>query len=193
MYGVSADLTEYFREIDPKKRLVILDSLPESGAVDFVREVYNDRYSDHEGKGRKNIDWWLWRCICLQILYGRGRFLRKFRDKEVTAIISELRMNDTDESHRAVLYHEYRNTARRYLSTCKSGDYASGFMGFRKASDEEKIIKACADIWQMSGGIAHSSGNDSAMLLWVEAFRDELMNYDDICREEYKKLREEDS
>ena len=193
MYGVSADLTEYFREIDPKKRLVILDSLPESGAVDFVREVYNDRYSDHEGKGRKNIDWWLWRCICLQILYGRGRFLLKFRDKEVTAIISELRMNDTDESHRAVLYHEYRNTARRYLSTCKSGDYASGFMGFRKASDEEKIIKACADIWQMSGGIAHSSGNDSAMLLWVEAFRDELMNYDDICREEYKKLREEDS
>ena len=193
MYEVSADLTEYFREIDPKKRLVILDSLPESGAADFAREVYNDRYSDHENKGRKNIDWWLWRCICLQILYGRGRFLRKFRDKEVTAIISELRMNDTDESHRAVLYHEYRNTARRYLSTCKSGDYASGFMGFRKASDEEKIIKACADIWQMSGGIAKSSGNDSAMLLWVEAFRDELMNYDDICRDEYEKLREEDS
>ena len=191
MYEISADLTEYFREIDPKKRLVILDALPESEAVNFAREVYNDRYSDHEGKGRKNIDWWLWRCICLQILYGRGNFLRWFRDKEITTIISELRMNDTDESHRAILYSEYRNTARRYLSTCKSGDYASSFMGFRKASDEEKIIKACADIWQMSGGVAKKTGNESAMSLWAEAFRDEVYEYDDICRDEYERLKEE--
>lgn len=100
-------------------------------------------------------------------------------------------MNDTDESHKAILYHEYRNTARRYLSTCRSGDYASSFMGFRKASDEEKIIKACADIWQMSGGIAKSSGNDTAMKLWVDAFREEIVNYDDICRDEYEILRKE--
>ncbi len=192
MYEIDSNYSEYFREIDPKKRLVILDSLSESGGVDFVREVYNDRYSDHENKGRKNIDWWLWRCICLQLLYGRGGFFRRFRDREVTAIISELRMNDTDESHRAYLYHEYRNTARRYLSTCKSGDYASSFMGFRKASDEDKIIKACADIWQMSGGIARSSGNESAMNLWAEAFRDEILNYDDICREEYERLSREE-
>lgn len=190
MYEIDGALTEYYREIDPKKRLVILDSLPESGAVGFVRELYNDRYSDHEGKGRRNIDWWLWRCVCLQLLYGRGGFFRRFRDKEVTEIISELRMNDSE--HTAYLYHEYRNTARRYLSTCKSGDYASSFMGFRKASDEEKIIKACADIWQMSGGIAKSSGNESAMKLWVEAFRDELMTYDDICRDEYERLSRED-
>ena len=191
MYGVSAELTEYFREIDPKKRLVILDSLPESEAVNFVREIYNDRYSDHEGKGRKNIDWWLWRCICLQILYGRGNFLRRFRDREISDIIVELRMNDDDESHRAYLYHEYRNTARRYLSTCKSGNYAARFMGFRQASDEEKVIKACEDIWQMSGGVAKKTGNSEAMKLWTEAFRDELYDYDDICREEYERLREE--
>ena len=191
MYGVSAELTEYFREIDPKKRLVILDSLPESEAVNFVREIYNDRYSDHEGKGRKNIDWWLWRCICLQILYGRGNFLRRFRDREISDIIVELRMNDDDESHRAYLYHEYRNTARRYLSTCKSGNYAARFMGFRQASDEEKVIKACEDIWQMSGGVAKKTGNSEAMKLWTEAFRDELYDYDDICREEYERLKEE--
>ena len=190
MYEIDSEYSEYYREIDPKKRLAILDSLPESGAVDFLRELYNDRYSDHENKGRKNIDWWLWRCICLQLLYGRGKFFRRFRDKEVATIITELRMND--DEHTAYLYHEYRNTARRYLSTCKSGDYASSFMGFRKASDEEKIIKACADIWQMSGGIAKSSGKESAMRLWIEAFRDELMNYDDICSEEYERLSKEE-
>ena len=100
-------------------------------------------------------------------------------------------MNDDDESHRAYLYHEYRNTARRYLSTCKSGNYAARFMGFRQASDEEKVIKACEDIWQMSGGVAKKTGNSEAMKLWTEAFRDELYDYDDICREEYERLKEE--
>ena len=191
MYEISGELTEYFREIDPKKRLVILDRLPESGAADFAREVYNDRYSDHEGKGRDNIDWWLWRCICLQILYGRGNFLRHFRDKEIAAIIGELRLKDDDESHRACLYHEYRNVCRRYLSTCRSGNYAARFMGFRQASDEEKVLKACEDVWQMSEGVARKTGNVPAMKSWIEAFRDELYGYDDICREEYERLREE--
>ena len=191
MYEIDSKYSAYYNEIDPKKRLIILDSLPEDGADTFVREVYNDRYSDHEGKGRKNIDWWLWRCICLQILYGRGNFLRRFRDREISTIIAELRMNDSDEVHRQHLYHEYRNTCRRYLSTCRSGSYAARFMGFRQASDEEKVLKACEDVWQMSAGVAKKTGNTEAMKLWIEAFRDELYDYDDICREEYMKLQEE--
>ena len=147
MYEIDSKYSAYYNEIDPKKRLVILDSLPEDEADTFVREVYNDRYSDHVVKGRKNIDWWLWRCICLQILYGRGNFLRRFRDREISTIKAELRMNDADEVHRQHLYHEYRNTCRRYLSTCRSGNYASRFMGFRQASDEEKVLKACEDVW----------------------------------------------
>lgn len=185
MYEIDEAYSGYYREIDPKKRRGLL---PDN---DFVRELYDDRYSDHEGKGRKDVDWWLWRCICLQILYGRGSFFRYFRDKEIAAIIGELRLNDTDESHRAYLYHEYRNVCRRYLSTCSSGNYASKFMGFRQASDEEKVLRACADVWQMSGGVARKTGNVPAMKLWVEAFRDELYDYDDICREEYERLKEE--
>ena len=175
MYEIDSKYSAYYNEIDPKKRLIILDSLPEDGADTFVREVYNDRYSDHEGKGRKNIDWWLWRCIC----------------REISTIIAELRMNDSDEVHRQHLYHEYRNTCRRYLSTCRSGSYAARFMGFRQASDEEKVLKACEDVWQMSAGVAKKTGNTEAMKLWIEAFRDELYDYDDICREEYMKLQEE--
>ena len=191
MYEIDSKYSAYYNEIDPKKRLIILDSLPEDGADTFVREVYNDRYSDHEGKGRKNIDWWLWRCICLQILYGRGNFLRRFRDREISTIIAELRMNDSDEVHRQHLYHEYRNVCRRYLSTCRSGSYASRFMGFRQASDEEKVLKACEDVWQMSSGVAKKAGNSEPMKFWIEAFRDELYDYDDICRDEYKRLEEE--
>ncbi|MBR0257685.1 MAG: hypothetical protein IJQ58_08110 [Synergistaceae bacterium] len=192
MYEIDGELLPYYTEIDPQKRLVILDSLPDCEAADFAREVYNDRYSDHERKGRKNIDWWLWRCICLQILYGRGGFFRRFRDREIDAITNELRMNDSDESHAPYLYHEYRNTARRYLSTCNSPGYASRFMGFRQASGDEKILKACSDIWQMSEGISRIAGNGGKMRLWISAFRDEIAEYDTVCLDEYERLSREE-
>ena len=185
MYEVHESLAPYYAELDPAKRLELLNA---SDAEEFVHTLYHERYSDHEGKGRKNIDWWLWRCICLQLLYGRGGFFKRFRDREIAGILDELFMNDTDESHRAYLYHEYRNVARRYLSTCRSGNYASRFMGFRQASDEEKVLKACADVWEMSGGIARICGQAEKMRVWCEAFRDELMEYDPVCREEYARL-----
>ena len=193
MYEIHESLTEYFAELDPKRRLEILDSLSDGEGVDsgFLHELYHDRYSDHENRGRKNVDWWLWRCICLQQLNNRGGFFRKFRKREVNAILEELRTNDTDPQHRAYLYHEYRNTAGRYLSTCKSGNYASRFMGFRQASDDEKALRACGDIWEMSRGIARSEGVEERMQVWCEAFRDEIFEYDPVCREEYARLDSE--
>ena len=190
MYEVSSELVPYFTEIEPKKRLIILDSLPEDEAVNFLRELYNDRYSDHEGKGRKDIDWWLWRCICLQQLYSKGKIFRKARIREIEKILNELQMNDKEKNHETFLYHEYKNLARRYLSTCRHSNYASRLMGLHRANDEEKVIQACADIWQMSKGIAKSVDADveEKMTLWNEAFRDELMNFDPLCREEYLRL-----
>lgn len=186
MYELHESLAPYFAELDPKKRLAVLDSLPESEEKDFLRELYNDRYSDHEHRGRKNVDWWLWRCICLQQLYNKGGFFKRFRRREIESILRELRTSDAE--HSAILYHEYRNTARRYLSTCKSGNYASRFMGFRQASDDEKVLRACADIWEMSRGIAKTEGVEEQMRIWCEAFRDEVVEYNDVCREEYARL-----
>ena len=185
MYELDETLRPYYAELDPKKRLELLDAMPEDDTVIFLREVYNNRYSDHDKKGRKNVDWWLWRCICLQQLYNRGGFFRRFREREINTIIDELMMND---DHESLLYHEYRNVAGRYLSTCRSGNYASRFMGFRQASDDEKVLKACEDIWQMSGGIAKTSGVGEKMRLWCKAFHDELADYDAICHEEYLRL-----
>ena len=186
MYEIHESLAPYYAELDPKKRLEILESLSEFEDSDYLHNLYHDRYSDHDKRGRKNVDWWLWRCICLQQLYNKGGFFKRFRKREVSAILKELRTHDSE--HSAYLYHEYRNTARRYLSTCKSGNYASRFMGFRQASDEEKVFKACEDLWQMSRGIAKSEGVEEIMRVWCEAFRDELLEYDTVCREEYDRL-----
>ena len=190
MYEVHECLTQYYAELDPVKRLAVLDSLSDSDSdgidIDFLRELYNDRSSDHDNRGRKNVDWWLWRCICLQQLYHKGGFFKRFRKSEVNAILRELRTEDTE--HAAYLYHEYRNTAGRYLSTCRSSGYASRFMGFRQASEDEKVLRACSDIWEMSRGIAKSEGITEQMNVWCEAFRDELAEYDPVCREEYLRL-----
>ncbi len=186
MYDIQEELKQYYSEIDPLKRLDILNSFPEDESINFLHELYHSRYSDHDNKGRKNVDWWLWRCICLHQLYSRGGLFRRFRDKEVKRIINELYMEAS--SHQAMLYYEYRNVARRYLSTCKSGNYASSFMGFRKADDDEKVIRACQDIWQMSKGVAWSACVEDKMQLWVEAFHDEIEDYDSLCKEEYERL-----
>ena len=184
MYDININLENYFNELDPKLRLEILDSLKDSGNEDFnfLREIYNKRYPD------ENNDKWLWRCMCLLILFGRGKIFKRSRDREVLKIVNELSMNDSDTSHRNLLYHEYRNAAKRYLSTCKSSGYASGLLGLRKAEDDEKIYRACQDIWQMSKGIAKSSGLLNEMNLWCEAFRDELFSYSPLCQEAYGRL-----
>ncbi|MBQ7594392.1 MAG: hypothetical protein IJU48_08565 [Synergistaceae bacterium] len=188
MYEIDLRLKDYYDELEPKLRLEILDNLAEDDTVKFLHELYCDRYSDHENKGCKNVDWWLWRCICLQILYGRGKIFRKSQNKELMMIIDELRMSNYAPESEAYLYHEYKNLARRYLSTCKSDGYASRMMGFKKATDEEKVIKACSDIWQMSRGIAKKFGLEEKMRLWIEAFHDELMKFSPVCREEYERL-----
>ena len=188
MYDIDINLKNYYVELDPKKRLEILNNLPENQDTEYLHRLYSERYSDHDNKGRKNVDWWLWRSVCLHQLYGRGKFFRKFRNKEVIAIIDELQLHDADESHRKFLYREYRNVAGRYLSTCKHANYASSFMGFKRAEDDEKVLRACSDIWQMSRGIAKYENVEEEMRPWCEAFRDELFEYDPICRAEYERL-----
>lgn len=185
MYEINDVLKPYYEEIEPEKRLEILNSVPENIESEFLREIYNIRY---EKQGQKNIDRWLWHCMCLQMLYGKSSFFRSLRMKEITKILDALRMNDTDEEHKNFLYHEYKNAAKRYLSTCKAANYASRIMGFRQASDDEKVFKACQDIWQMSKGIALKEGIYDKMKIWCDAFRDELMNFSPICREEYERL-----
>ena len=172
MYEISKELSAYYEEMTPLKRREILEGFHDVEDAEFLRTLYNERYSDHENKGRKNVDWWLWRCICLIQLYNRGGFFKGFMKKETEKISLELFMNDIEEKHEKFLYHEYRNVARRYLSTCSSPNYASSFMGFHKANDEQKIRRACADIWQMSSGIAKKINALEIMRLWCEALRD---------------------
>ena len=74
----------------------------------------------------------------------------------------------------AALYWEFRNTARRYLSTCCGDGYGNSFFGLKRATDEEKLVKTCGDVWAMSRGVALVYGVEEEMRPWCDAFYAEL-------------------
>lgn len=180
----------YYKELDPEKRLEILNSLPESENKDFLKKIHHDRYTNPQKPNQKKVDWWLWRCVCLTMLTQRGGLFKNFTKRELNDIFQELHMNDSfSQEQNDFLYHEYKNTARRYLSTCKTDGYASGFLGLKRATEDEKIYKACEDIFMMSEGIAIKGKCQEKMKLWCDAFYSELMNYDSSCRDNYEAIK----
>lgn len=179
MYEIDARFSEYFSELDPAGRLEILNAMQDDEDSQYLHRLYSERYRD-------NKDVWLWRAICLEMLYGQWRLFKSSRNKEVRGILKELHADN--DSHHEFIYHEYRNVAGRYLSTCKSSGYASSLMGLKQATDDEKVIKACQDIWQMSEGIARQENLRDNMQLWIKALYDELINYDPLCKLEYSRL-----
>ncbi len=194
MHEIDERLAAYYNELEPSKRLNILEDLRENlqpEVYEFAREIYSQRHTDPKHPNKPNIDWWLWRCVCLTMIFPRRRIFKKFTSRELNAILREVHVEDCDsynDSQKALLFHEYRNLARRYLSTCRADGYASAFLGLKKATPEEKVYKACEEIYFMSSGIAKAAGFEAKMSLWCEAFRDELMDYDPLCREFFERI-----
>ena len=193
MYEIQESLSTYYNELEPAKRLEILNNLHDlsSEDFDFIRALYQERHTDPKHPEKKNVDWWLWRCVCLSMLFPRRKLFRKFVSRELDDILKELHMNDIDlysQEQRTFLFHEFKNLARRYLSTCQSDGYGSSFMGLKRASPEEKIYRACEEVYFMSKGIAKAAKLEDKMSLWCEAFESELMDFDILCKEFFEKI-----
>lgn len=137
------------------------------------------------------MDTWLWKFVCLPGLYKRQKFLRTAVHKELEGPLKELHLDRPEalnEMERAVLTLEFRNTARRYLSTCRSGNYASGLLGLKKATEQEKLNRACEDIWSVSRGLARAIGPEKNFEMWSEALYAELLEFDPDSWRHYTEL-----
>ena len=182
----------YFEELDPQERLDMLNILESPGDElwEFCRMLYHQRYSDAKSSNRK-MDTWLWKLVYLPGLYKRSKFLRRALHKEMEGTLRELHLDTPYTSNgmkKTVLYLEFRNTARRYLSTCKGVNYASKLMGMKKANDVEKQEKACEDIWMASTGLARAAGLEKELALWCDALYDELIIWNPFCQSHYERL-----
>ena len=192
MEEIGGALSEYYAELEPDERVKLLDAVPEDTdwPLDFCRRVFRLRHTDPKHPEHQ-VDNWLWKCVYLPGLYQRRKSLKKQVRREAGELLRDLLLDGSEplgEGERAALYWEFRNTARRYLSTCKSGRYAAKFLGIKKASEREKKEKACREIWQMSRGIARAAGQEEALSLWCGAFRAALLEFDPALEARYEEL-----
>lgn len=183
----------YFEELEPQKRFALLQNLPdlEDKALDFCRMLYQQRYTNPKHPNQE-ADTWLWKFVYLPGLFKRHRFLPGALKKEMQGTIKELHLEhpeDLSSIKKTILYLEFRNAARRYLSTCKGDHYARRFLGLRTATEQEKHKQACEDIWMVSKGLAHITGREENLKLWCDALYDELLAYHPASREHYEKLK----
>lgn len=184
----------YFDELDPQERLKLFNALAEEPRQElgFCRTVYQGRYTDPKHPDRK-VDTWLWKFVYLPGLYRRRRFLRGALKKELEGTLRDLHLEQPEalsETERTILYLEFRNAARRYLSTCRGSRYARRFLGLKAATGQEQLDRACQDIWSASRGLALATGAEHELRLWCDALYAELLRYDPDSRERYEKLEE---
>ncbi len=200
--NVDKKLMAFFRELSPRERRLMLDELKRTGEIDeatgeFCDRLYEIRYSDPKDPQHR-VDNWLWKIVYLPGLYKKKGLLKRAVSNEYKSAVRDLNLEDIDsldDNEKLCLYLEFRNAAKRYLSTCEGANYASRLMGFRKATPEEKKEKACEDIWMSSRGLVRAyekinggSGEGDRLELWCRALRDELFQYDPAAKFHYEEL-----
>ena len=182
----------YFEILSPRDRRLMFEELTEidEGVQAFCRTLYRERYQDKKDPERR-VDNWLWKVVYLPGLYRKRKMLKKAIANEAAGTLKDLHLEDPDglsEAERYILYCEFRNAAKRYLSTCSGVNYGSRLFGMKKASDADKKKKACEDIWMASRGFALAAGEEERLTLWCDAFHDELMAYYPAGKAYYEEL-----
>ncbi|MBR2674490.1 MAG: hypothetical protein IKE52_03420 [Mogibacterium sp.] len=197
MLDIDKEMMDYFRELSPRERKLRFEAIVDDGAVDdemreFCELLYNERYRDPK-KPDKTVDKWLFKMVYLPGLFRKRRFFRSGLKREKGVTLSELHLDnpaELSEMESTVLYYEYRNTAKRYLSTCGSADYGNSFFGLKKAEPEDKKLRACEDVWMASRGFAIATDEAVRLELWCRALYDELMQYDSSLKRAYEEMEE---
>lgn len=195
MGELSRDWDPYFDALDPEGRLALLDILADldGETAAFCRTLYQERYTHPKQPGR-TVDNWLWKLAYLPGVYKGRKFLgRGSLRRELADMRKELHLDDwpgLGGTERAALYREFRNTGRRYLSTCKDPGYANKLLGMKKATEQEKLDHACEDIWMASKGAARAAGLEDVFQPWCSALYTELLAWDPGGGRRYEELDE---
>ena len=193
-------LENYYEELDPDKRRVLLDEYlsgapSEDPAAEYRKVLFDYRYTDPKDPERR-VDNYMWALLSLMYTH-RGSVIFPHRNvKEVRRIMKDLERDErvhTDECFAEAFMLEVRNAVRRYFDTCKSDNYHKKLFGMTHSSSDEKEKQRCIDTWKMSAGLAQRVGLEDEMSLFNRAVAEEyrLSRADALTLEEayrnYKK------
>ncbi|MBQ9647494.1 MAG: hypothetical protein IJV43_03925 [Oscillospiraceae bacterium] len=191
MYGLPSAWAAYYEETEPKKRRALLQealAAEDDGANTLRRELFDERYDFRREPER---DEFLLQYLFLPNRYSTRNGLFSGFDKDVGKLLAAFHLdgaNTLGEAERGALYWEFRNTAKRYLETCRSERYGKKLMGLVSPTPEEKLAKTAEDIWAMSRGVARAAGREAEMQLFCDALYDELRLFDERCAELYQNM-----
>lgn len=186
-------LDSYYEEIDPVKRLTILneymsEAASEDPAAQYRMQLYQYRYTDPKDPERK-VDKFMLAILDFLYLFKNSRILPGRNVKETRKILEGLEQDErvhSDPAFAKALKLEIQNAARRYFDTCKSDSYHKKFFGVAHSNADEKEKQRCLDAWRMSKGLAQRLGLEKEMALFCEAVSDEykLSRVDGLSLEE---------
>ncbi|MDO5476460.1 MAG: hypothetical protein Q4F43_05020 [Eubacteriales bacterium] len=198
-------LESYYTELDPAKRKAVLDEYEQvlhdagDGKEDTSADVYRKdlfaaRHIDKKHPGQP-VDRFLLHLMTMLTIYKSPGFFPKSHRREVLSCLKKMQLDERpfqDPACEDVLYRELRNAVRRYYSTCSSPAYGRTLLGMMSASDEQKAVQCCADIWSFSYGIAGMVKAEEEMALLCRAANDEycaLMPGVESLDAAYRKLK----
>jgi hypothetical protein len=192
MYNSLSNFDNYFDILSPRDRRLLFEELDgiDEETQEFCKMLYRDRYQDRKDPERR-VDNWLWKVVYLPGAYKRRKMLKGAIRNEGAAAVKDLHLEspeDLTDTERDILYHEFRNVAKRYLSTCNNARYGNRLFGLKKATEEEKKEKACEDIWMASRGFALAAGEEDRLKIWCDALLDELRDYSPAAEETIERL-----
>ena len=198
MYQLNECWSDFYSEIDPDKRqelyAKIIQEQEDDGANAFRKEFMGLRFT-HPSKPGKKIDNFIWNILILPGFLRPMYLVRAVGEREIQGVVRELGLESAqewDETKRAAAYWEYRNAAKRYLSTCNGPNYGKKFFGVMQSTDEEKLAKTARDFYAMAVTVPAKYEREEEMELFTRALKDEfLSSFPDARRAwEYAKLNE---
>ena len=165
MADLNTLLESYYEEIDPARRLQVLNEyLAAAGdsdpAASYRKELYEFRHVDPRDPSS----------------YKNSRFLPGRYVKEVEVAVKDLEHDEkvhSDPQFADAFIMEVRNAAKRYFDTCKTDGYHRKFFGIAPSKADEKEKHRCLETWRMSYGLAQRMGLEDEMALYNKAISDE--------------------
>lgn len=171
-------INDYLKENDAKKRLHILDSVPETMKEDptykLCRAIWDRRYQKRP-KGLEGTDYFIRSFMTIQT-YSPGIIFRSGERKTREILIHDLFLYDIGSygpEGEQMLYQEYCNCADYYYSLClDSRPYRSKVFGTMEMTGEQVARKIYNEIERLKESAELKLGMESELSMFIRAFYD---------------------
>ena len=188
MKYMQSDLwNDYYAELEPSKRRQmfpeILEQVEDDGLGQLRKDLFDLRHTDPKDPSNE-VDLFLWEIVVLPAY--KDSMFKKLARKQMARTMHNLGFNLAEqygEKGKTALYWEFRNTAERFLMTCRSSSYGKKFFGFIATDDKDRQLKCTRDIWMMTSLVPRKMGMEKELEVLTEALKDAFFLSDPEAQE----------